>query len=362
MAVVDVVLLLAAEPLHRLHQRPRVPDLDLRRADPHLDRLADQPRRHRVGVVLHPDGAAPAHLDPLPLHRLQPAGRQGPQAGQLRRQLLVPAGVAPRHQLAQELPVRGPADEVAAAAQQQRLRDRLLEAAVPLLAVAVLVPARRVGGLRLQPVMGQQRPVLGRVLLGAALVVDGQRHAIGAVPLRHPAQFPEGVLQPLAEAGEALRGAHADVLPVRVGEHEVVDQVGEGLALDGHAQGVHVAEVGGPQAARLMHLGEEHFLGRAVLRLPLPHAPLQRPAAAFPSLAGDLPLQPLQQGLGLQPGFALEQFLQPRPDASQGIGPGAPEARRAPLAGQFGLVAVLPGGLAIHVGAHRGLRQRSPPQ
>jgi hypothetical protein len=356
------MLVLAAEPLHRLHQRPRVPDLDLLRTDPHLHRLADQPRRHRVGVVLDPDGAAPAHLDPRPLDRLQPAGRQRPQARQLRRQPLLPAGVAPRHQLPQELPVRGPAGEVATAPQQQRLLDRLLEAPVPLLAVAVLVAARRVRGLRLQPIMGQQGPVLGRVPLGTALVVDGQRHAVGAVPLRHPAQLRQGVLQPLAEAGKALRGAHAHVLPIRVGEHEVVDQVGERLALEGHAQGLHVREVRGPQPARLMQLGEEHLLGRPVLRLPLPHAPLQRPPAPLPVRPRHLALQPLQQRLGLQARLPLEQFRQLRPHRGQGVGTGPPGARPGPLAGQSGLVAVLAGGLAIHVGTPRGSGQRGPPE
>jgi len=361
-AVVDEVLVLAAQPLHRLHQRPRVPDLDLLRPDPHLHRLADQPRRHRVGVVLDPDGAAPAHLDPRPLHRLQPPGRQRPQAGQLRRQPLLPAGVAARGQLPQELPVRRPAGEVAAAPQQQRLLDRLLEAPVPLLAVAVLVAARRVRGLRFQPVMGQQRPVLGRVPLGAALVVDGQRHAVGAVPPRHTAQLPQGVLQPLAEAGEALRGADAHVLPIRVGEHEVVDQVGERLALEGHAQGLHVGEVRGPQPAGLMHLGEEHLPGRPVLRLPLPHAPLQRPPAPLPIRARRLALQPLQQRLGLQPHLAPEQLLQLRPHGGKGVRPGPPGARPGLLAGQPGLVTVLAGGLAVHVGAPRGSGQRGPPE
>jgi hypothetical protein len=357
MAIVNEVLVLAAQPLHRLHQGPRVPDLDLLRPDPHLHRLADQPRRHRVGVVLDPDGAAPAHLDPRPLDRLQPGGRQRPQAGQLRRQPLLTAGVAARDQLPQELPVRRPAGEVATAPQQERLFDRLLEAPVPLLAVAVLVAARRVRGLRLQPVMGQQRPVLGRVPLGTALVVDGQRHAVGAVPLRHPAQLPQGVLQALAEAGEALRGAHAHVLPIRVGEHEVVDQVGERLALDGHAQGLHVREVRGPQPARLMHLGEEDLLGRAVLRLPLPHAPLQRPPAPLPVRPRHLALQPLQQRLGLQARLAPQKLLQPRPHGGQRIRAGPPGARPGPLAGQSGLVAVLAGGLAIHVGAPRGSGQ-----
>lgn len=357
-----MVVLLAAQPLHGLHQRPPVPDLHLLGPDPRLHHLADQPRRHRVGVVLDPDGAAPADLHPRALHRLQPGRRQGPQARQLRRQPLPPAGVAAAHQLPHELPIGGAAGEVAMPPHQQRLLQGLLEAAVPLLTVPVLVAAGRVGRLGHQAVVGQQRPVPGRVLLGAALVMDGQGHAVGAVPQRHPAQLPQGVLQPLAQAGEALREAHRHVLPVRVGEHEVVGQVGERLALDGHAQAVQVREVRGPQPARLMHLGEEHLLGRAVLRLPLPHAPLQRPPAPLPGRTRHRALQPLQQGLGLQGRLALQQLLQPRPDRRQWVGPGPPGARRPLLAGPVGPVPVLPGGLAIHARTHRRLRQRCPPQ
>jgi hypothetical protein len=362
MAVVDAVLGLAPQPLHRLHEGSRVPDLDLLGTDAHLDHLADQPRRHRIGVVLDPDGTAPAHLDPLPLRRLQLARRQGPQLLQLRGQPLLAAGVAAGHHRAQQLLIGRPAGEVATAAQQQRLLQGLLEAAVALLAVAVLVPTGRVGRLGVQPVMGQQRPVAGRVLLGAALVVHGQGHAIGAVPLGHATQLPQGVLQPLAEAGETLGEAHADVLPVGVSEHEVVDQVGERLPRNGHSQAVHVREVRGGQPARLMHLGEKHFLGRAVLGLPPADAPLQRPPAALPRLARELAQQPLQQGLGLQARRALEQFLQARPDLRQRVGPGPPGARRVLRTGQRGLIPILPSGLAIHASSHRGLRQRCPPQ
>jgi hypothetical protein len=85
-----------------------------------------------------------------------------------------------------------------------------------------------------------------------------------------------------------------------MGKHEVVRQVRERLPGDGHAQAVQVGEVRGPQTTRLMHLGEEDFLGRPVLGLPLTHAPLQRPPRPLPRPPRHLALQPLQQGLGLQ--------------------------------------------------------------
>jgi hypothetical protein len=69
--VVDPVLVLAAQTRHALHQLLGIPDLDLFHADPHLDVLADQPRRYRVRVVFHPDRTAAPDAHPLALQRLQ---------------------------------------------------------------------------------------------------------------------------------------------------------------------------------------------------------------------------------------------------------------------------------------------------
>jgi hypothetical protein len=185
-----------------------------------------------------------------------------------------------------------------------------------------------------------------------------QRHAVGAVPCGRAAHFPEGVLQPLTQAGEALGEAQRHVLPVGGGEHEVVDQVREGLPLDGYTQFVHAAEVGGAQAARLVDLGEEHLSGRPVLGLPLPHPPLQGAAHPLPVALGILLLQPAQQGLGLQGRLALEQFLQARPDVGERVGPGPPGPGGAGLAGELVQVAVLACGLAIHACLHRRVGER----
>jgi hypothetical protein len=286
------MLVLATQPFHRLLQGPGVPNLDLLRADPYLHRFADQPRRHRVGVVLDPDRAAAAHLHPLPLRRFQPLCRQRPQTGQLRGQPLLPAGIAAGHQFLDEPPILRSAGKVATAPQQQRLLQRLLEPVVRLLAVAILMAAGRVGRFRFQAVMAQKRPILGRVLLELTLVMHRQRHAVGAMPRRHTAQRGQRVLQPLTQAGKTLRGAHRHVLPVRVRQDKMVDQVRERLARDGHAQRLHVREIGSAQPTRLMHLSEEDFLGRPVLGLPLPHPPLERPLDLGPRLLRKFPLQP----------------------------------------------------------------------
>jgi hypothetical protein len=52
---------LPTQPRHTLHHFAGIPDLDLLQADPRFHLFADQPRRHRVGVVFDPDGAPTPH-------------------------------------------------------------------------------------------------------------------------------------------------------------------------------------------------------------------------------------------------------------------------------------------------------------
>jgi len=299
-AIVDPVFRLAAQPFHRLYQRTRVPHLDHLGTAARLDPLPTQTRWHRVRVLLHLDRRALAHPHPLTFQRLQPTLRQRTQPrlflGKLRR----PARVPPGHQGTHELPILRAAGEIPTATQQQLLIQRFLKTAMALLAIPVLVAARRIGCLGGHPIMPQERLVLGRVLLGMPLLVHRQRHAVRAVPLGHATHFPKRILHPLAQAGEALREAQRHVFPVRVRQHEVVQQVRKRLPVHGHAQALHVREVRRAQPARLMHLAEEHFLGRPMLSPPLPHAPFHRPPLPPPVLAGTFPLQPVHQGLGLE--------------------------------------------------------------
>jgi hypothetical protein len=275
--VVDPVLLHPTQPRHPLHHFPRVPDLDLLDPNPHFDLLADQPRRHRIRVLLHPDRAPSLHTHTLPDARLQPSCRQRPQQrlllGELRHPPLVPLRHHPLHQL----PVRFPAGEVPAATQEQRLLHPLLEMTVRRLHVSVLVAARRVRRLRRHTVVSQQRTVLRGELLRVPVLMHCQRHPIRPVPLRHATQRPERVLQALAQTDKVLPKTERRPLPVRVGQHEVVDQVGETPSLDRHPKLVHRREVRSPQPARRVLLREEHFPGLATQRLPLTNATLERP-------------------------------------------------------------------------------------
>ena len=358
MPVIDPVLVLAAQPRHRLHPLPRVPHLDLVGADPGFHPFADQPCRHRIAVVLHANQTTPSYLDAQPLQRFQASPGQGTQVLAFFVQALLPAGIAPRHHGGYEGPVLLPAGKIPAAPQQQFLVQGRLEAPMALFAIAVLMAAGRVGRLGGHTVVRQQGPVAVGELFGVPVPIDCQAHPVGAVPRRHTPQLPQGILQARAQTGETLGEGHTDVLPVRVRQHKMVKQVIEGLAGDGHAQAVHAGEVGRGQPPGFMHLGEEHFPGRPVLGLPGADPPLQRPPHRVGILPRILALQPAEQTPGLQARFPLQQFLQPRPDRRQRIGSGPIAARRPALAGQRAGRAILAGSFAIHVGHHRRFPQR----
>jgi hypothetical protein len=130
-----------------------------------------------------------------------------------------------------------------------------------LLGVAVLVGSSGLDRLALETVVAQQR----LVTLGEGRPFGPRWHGrgqpIGAVELRHAPQFRQRILQALAEALVALGKADGAGLPVRVGQHEVVDQMVEGGAVDGDAQVRAVGEVTGGDAPGMMDLGEEDLLG-----------------------------------------------------------------------------------------------------
>jgi hypothetical protein len=104
-----------------------IPDLDLLQADPRFHFFADPARRHRIGIVFHPDGAATPHAHPLALQRLQASFRQRPQVHHLGCDFRRPAGIALPQHAQDERPVLLAAGKISAAAQQQRLLHRLLE-------------------------------------------------------------------------------------------------------------------------------------------------------------------------------------------------------------------------------------------
>jgi hypothetical protein len=168
--------------------------------------------------------------------------------------------------------------------------------------------------------------------------------------LGHAAQLGQGVLQAVAEALEALREADGAGLPVRVGQHEVVDQVRKRLSVNGHLETAGVRDVGGAQVAGLVDLTEEHLLGRPVQGAPLLDVPLQGAQLPVGQAAGVLTLQPFEHRLGLQAGIEGQLLLDARPELREGVGTRPPGMLHAYLAGQPVEPAVLARGLVVDAG------------
>jgi hypothetical protein len=225
--VLDPVPPPAPQPRQPLDALPAVPHLDPVGVDPGLDPLADQPGRDRVRVPVDVDGAAAVHPHRPPPARLQPRRRQGPQGGPVLGQPGPAAGVEPVEHMPQERLVVGPAGEVAAAPEHQGLVDGPLEPVVALLDVPVLVRPAGPDGLPVEAVVPEQRPVpVGERGPGGA-GRDGGGQPVGPVHVRDAAQLPQGVLEPVRQGLVTLGEADGPRLPVRVGQHEVVDQVVE---------------------------------------------------------------------------------------------------------------------------------------
>ncbi len=357
-AIVDVMLAPAAQARQLVHAPLCVPNLDALGEDPGLDLFPDQPARYRIDVLIHVDRAAAVHPHRHALAGLQTPRRQRSQHGQFLGEARLPARVLLHKQLAQERFVRRAVGKIATATQQQRLLQGTLETMVALFDVAVFVAVARVDGLALQAIMLQYTSIPIRKGLPFCPRRNGRRQTIGAMAQWHAAQFPQRVLQAFAEALQALGEADRAGLPVRVGQHKVVDQVGERHASDGHAQAGAMREIAGAQPTRFMHLGEEHFLGRTVQGTPQFDAALQGAQLPVAEPARIKPLQLAKQRLGLQAGSHLQPLYQIGPNVGENVGPCKPVACHDHLAGQLAEPPVLPCRLGVHTDLGRHQAQR----
>src|SRR5262245_55457065 len=89
-------------------------------------------------------------------------------------------------------------------------------------------------------------------------------------------QLPQGILESFAQALKTLREADRGPLPIGVGQYEVIRQMLERLATNGHPQTANMGKVRCAQATRLMDLPKVHFLVRSLGRTPHLHAALKR--------------------------------------------------------------------------------------
>src|SRR3954469_4218628 len=247
---------------------------------------------------------------------------------------LLSVGIASGHEPLEERLIVASAGEITAASEHRGLVDGLLEAVMTLLDVAILVRLPWLDRLALEPVMREQSLVASREYLGFGVAVDRGGQAIGAVSPGDSSQFPQGVLQALAEALEALGEADGAGLPVGIGEHEVIDQVVERLAEDGDAELGHAGEVALGETSRLVDLGEEHLPGRPFEGSPLLDPPLQATELDIGEPPRIAALQVEKEGLGLEAWVEPELIDEFEPDVLERVRPGPPGMRDSSLTGQ----------------------------
>jgi hypothetical protein len=224
-----------------------------------------------------------------------------------------------------------------------------------LLGVAVFMRLPRVDRLTLQAIVAQQPVVtlLQRVPVAAGGHRCGQR--VGAMHLRHAAQFPQRVLQTGTQTLEALGEADRATLPVRVGQHEVVNQMRERDAADGDAQVGAMGKVGSTESARFVNLGEEHFLGRPLHGSPLLDPPLQGPQLAVGETPWILRLQPGEHRLGQKTRVQRQLLLDAGPDRGERVGARSPGMHHVHLTGQPAEPPILAGRLGVDTSLGRSL-------
>jgi hypothetical protein len=162
------------------------------------------------------------------------------------------------------------------------------------------------------------------------------------------AQVPQGRLQTLRQGLERLRCTERHRLPVRVGQHEVVNQMIQRLLGDRDAERVHAREIRRGEVARLMDLAKHHLAVGAGEGPPLSHPPLEGPAMRIEKPTRMLVANPVEQCLGQKPGLGPQPFFDRRPNIGERIDPRAVSARRFSRTRQLPMIAVMSGGLLTH--------------
>ena len=266
-------------------------------------------------IEQHPDQAEARHPNRELAGEVQRRCRQRAQGRPLGFKAHRASEIALPYQLSQKALVGAAVGKVAAATHPQRLIDGLLEAEVRLFDIAVLM--RQTGGVgrRLHAVVGQQRPVvLGKFMPPVAVEVTHRGgEVVGAVPFRHATDLPQTVLQPLGQRLEALREAHSRRLDIRVGQHQVIDQMRKRRAGETHTERVHGREVGLRHAPRQVLLRKHDLLPRSVANPPRLHMPLQRAQLPFLVTTWERGAQQREQRLRLQRRIVADLGLDPRP-------------------------------------------------
>jgi len=233
--------------------------------------------------------------------------------------------------------------------------------------VPILVRLTDVDPLRLDSVVVHQVAVTRAELAIFRKVVDGGTQTVGAVLAGHAAQLPKRFLEPPAQRLEGLGETNRNGLPIGIRKREVIQHVIKRLAGDRDAQRVHVREVGGRQAARIMDLREHHLPARAMLAAPVTYPTLERTPLRVGKPAGIALLQPSEKRECPQPRLGLQTRLDLRPHLHERVHARPPGSSRLPPRWHPFRIPILACRLLIHacLPCRRGqvlVQRKQPPQ
>jgi hypothetical protein len=127
----------------------------------------------------------------------------------------------------------------------------------------------------------------------------------------------------------------------------------EDLPGDSHPERVANGEVTGGELAGMMILREEDGLVRTVNRSPVGNPPLEGPPSRVFEQARVPPLQIIEERLGFEPWFGLEDLLDLIPHIGEWVDASSVIAWRLSLRRQSLVIAIRPCGFLIH-GSHPG--------
>ena len=174
--------------------------------------------------------------------------------------------VAPVDNASDELPLLLLGLEVVATPEDQHLLDDVLQTTVSPVDHAVLVRGAWVGPGVLHPILGTGRllPGVHGTAPSVPQVVCGGRQVVSTRHTRYTSQFPQCPQQSLHRYTECLSEAHLSLAPPRVTQHEVAQQVPEGLSVYSDSQLTTVCEIHLRFSTRWVLLLKVHLTVRTV--------------------------------------------------------------------------------------------------
>jgi hypothetical protein len=145
-----------------------------------------------------------------------------------------------------------------------------------LLDIAIFMSDAHIVLGRLHAIMSHQGcvahgPVFALLL---ARVLDGCRQMIGAMVFGDAADLPQCFFDPFSQGFEGFAETEGDRFHIGVGEHKMMDHMGERNVGNGDAQILHVSKIRLPSFTRDVLLCKHHLAIGSMQRTPLLNMPL----------------------------------------------------------------------------------------